>query len=130
MASRTKAAADLAQRSKSRVERRIAADPDLVPRQFGGRVALRTVQRRKRRRLAGFCQRDGDPIAYVSDSFRRHFAHRHRRGRALVFVAYDPLSGDRYRRGIPASPRSAPCAIPGTFRRSLQGTREKKRQRD
>jgi len=32
-------------------------------RQFGGRVALRTVQRRKCSRLAGFCERNGDPAA-------------------------------------------------------------------
>ena len=106
------------------------AEVTLLLRQFGSRVALRTVQRRKCSRIAGFCERNGGPIAYISNSSRRHFAPCYRRGHALVFVAYDPLPGDRYRRGVPASPRSAPRAVPGTLRRGLQGTREKKRQRD
>ena len=102
------------------------AEVTLLLRQFGSRVALRTVQRRKCSRIAGFCEHNGGPIAYVSNSFRRHFALCYRRGHTLVFVAYDPLPGDRYRRAIPASPRSAPCTVPRTFRRGLQRSREKK----
>jgi len=99
----------------------------LLLRQFGRRVALRTVQRRKRSRVAGSFERNGGPVASVSYTSQRHSALYYRRGHALVLVAHDPIPGDRYRRGVPPSPRSAPCAVPGTFRRGLQGTREKKR---
>ena len=76
----------------------------LLLRQFGSRVALRTVQRRKCSRLAGFCERNGGPIAYVSNSFRRHFAPCYRRGHALGALRKRPLvrliGGFEFARGL------------------------------
>ena len=110
----------------------------LLPRQLSCPFALLTVQRCRCCRVAGSGHSNGSPIACVGNSCRRHSARCHRRGRALVCIAYDPVPGDRYRSGLVASPRSAPCAVPGAFRMGmpvvfrlgLQRTGEKDRQRD
>jgi hypothetical protein len=110
----------------------------LLPRQLSCPFALLTVQRCRCCRVAGSGHSNGSPIACVGNSCRRHSARCHRRGRALVCIAYDPVPGDRYRRGLVASPRSAPCAVPGAFRMGmpvvfrlgLQRSGEKDRQRD